>query len=48
MEYSASVWDNRTLENKKLLDSVHIEAARIITGATKLYSVDRMLAKKEE
>ena len=45
MEYSASVWDNCTLENKKLLDSVHKEAAKIITGATKLCSVDKMLAE---
>ena len=45
MEYSASVWDNCTLQNKKLLDSVHNEAARIITGANKLCSVDKTLAE---
>ena len=45
MEYNASVCDNCTLENTKLLDSVYNEAARIITGVTKLCSVDKMLTE---
>ena len=39
LEYSDVVWDNCSLELKKLLDAVHVEAARIVTGATKLYSI---------
>ena len=39
LEYSDSVWDNATTEPKKQLDPIHIEAARIITGATKLCSI---------
>ena len=33
LEYS-DVWDTCSLESKKLLDAVHVEAARIVTGAT--------------
>ena len=38
LEYSDVVWDNCSLETKKQLDTIHVEAARIITGATKLCS----------
>lgn len=44
MEYSDSVWDNTSTEAKKQLESVHNEAARIITGATKLCSIDKLLS----
>lgn len=44
LEYSDAVWDNATTENKKQLEAVHNEAARIITGATKLCSIDNLLA----
>ena len=30
LEYSDTVWDNCSLASKKLLDAVHIEAARIV------------------
>lgn len=43
LEYSDSVWDNCSNETKKQLDAIHIEAARIITGATKLCSVNKLL-----
>ena len=33
-EYSDTVWDNCSLASKKLLDAVHIEAARIVSGGT--------------
>ena len=42
LEYSDVVWDNCSLESKKLLDAVHVEAARIVTGATKLCSIKRL------
>ena len=40
LEYSDVVWDNCSLESKKLLDAVHVGAARIVTGATKLCSIE--------
>ena len=41
LEYSDTVWDNyNTLESKKLLDAVHVETAWIVTGATKLCSIE--------
>ena len=42
LEYSDTVWDNCSSESKKLLDAVHVEAARIVTGATKLCSIDKL------
>ena len=40
--YSDVVWDNCSLESKNLLDDVHVEAAQIVTVATKLCSIDRL------
>ena len=42
IEYSDIIWDNCSMETKKQLDAIHIEAARIITGATKLCSIDNL------
>ena len=42
LKYSDTVWDNCSLASKKLLDAVHIEAARIVSGGTKLCSVDKL------
>ena len=44
LEYSDSVWDNLSQENVKLLESVHTEAARIISGATKVCNIERLFA----
>ena len=44
LEYCDSVWDSSSSEMKKKLDAIHIEAARTITGATKLCSIDKLLA----
>ena len=44
LEYSDSVWDNCSTETKKQLDAVHVEAARIITGATKLCSINKLVS----
>ena len=41
-EYSDVIWDNCSLEAKKQLDAIHVEAARIITGATKLCSSEKL------
>ena len=43
LEYCDSVWDNASVEYKKQFDSVHIEAARNIAGATKLCSIEKLL-----
>ena len=42
LEYSDTVWDNCSLASKKLLDAVHLEAARIVSGGTKLCRVDKL------
>ena len=39
LEYRVSVWENATTESKQQLDAIHIEAAIIITGATRLCSI---------
>ena len=46
LEYSDSVSDNATAESKRKqqLEAVHNDAARIITGATKLCSINNLLA----
>ena len=43
LEYCDSVWENCPTETKRQLDVIHIKAARIITGATKLCSVSKLL-----
>ena len=37
------MWDYSSTEAKKQLEAIHIEAARTITGATKLCSINRLL-----
>ena len=44
IEYSDSVWDNCSMESKNQLESIYIEAARVITGATKLCSIEKLFA----
>ena len=44
LEYSDSVWDYSPAYVKKQLDDIHYEAARIITGGTKLCSHDKLLS----
>ena len=44
LEYSDSVWDNCSNGAKRQLDSIHHKAARIITGNTKLCSIEKLLA----
>ncbi len=42
LEYSSIVWDNCTNGDKEKLESVQIEAARIVTGATKLCKIENL------
>ena len=44
LEYCDSVWDNASVDSKKQLDPVHIEPARVITSATKLCSIEKLLS----
>ena len=43
LEYDDSVWDNGSNECKTQLESVHNEAARIVSGASKLCSIQNLL-----
>ena len=45
LEYSDAVWDNCSTATKKQLDAIHIDAARIISGATKLCSIDKLFSE---
>ena len=38
LEYGSGFWDNCTLQEKQNLEKIQLEAARIVTGATKLVS----------
>ena len=42
LEYGDVVWDNCTLNEKQELDKIQIEAARIVTGTTKLISIQTL------
>ena len=44
IEYGDSLWDNRSTESINQLESIHIEAARVITGANKLCSIQKLFA----
>ena len=45
LECSDAVWDNASTESKKQLEAVHNEEARIITGATKVCSINNFLSE---
>jgi len=42
LEYGDVIWDNCTNTQKKELDCIQNEAARIVTGATKLISIENL------
>ena len=42
LEYADAVWDNSTKTQEQDLKKIHIEAARIITGTSKLVSIDKL------
>ena len=39
------MWDNASSDAKKKLDAIHIEAGRIISGTTKLCSIEKLLVE---
>ena len=41
-EYSNVVWDHCSMENKRNMESIQIDALRIITGVTKLCSIQKL------
>ena len=42
LEYADAVWNNCTQYESKELDKIQNEAARVVTGATKLASIDSL------
>jgi hypothetical protein len=42
LEYGDIIWDNCTLQEEHDLENIQLEAARIITGATKLTSHEQL------
>ena len=42
LEYGDIIWDNCSLTNKRYIDTLQVEAARIVTGGTKLCSIHRL------
>ena len=45
LEYGDTIWDNCSQELKNDIEAVQIEAARIVTGATKLCNTDRLISE---
>ena len=45
IEYGNIIWDNCSKENKKALENIQLDAQRISTGATKLYSDESLIAE---
>jgi hypothetical protein len=45
LEYGAIVWSNCTVEQSNILESIHLEATRIVTGATKLCEITKLYQK---
>ena len=45
LEYGDVIWDNCTQYEKRELDKIQNEAARIVTGATKLVSLDTLYSE---
>ena len=45
LEYGDFVWDNCTNEDKNKIESIQIEAMRIVTGATKFVNIEKLYAE---
>ena len=45
LEYGDVIWDNCTQYEKRELDKIQNEAARIVTGATKLVSLNTLYSE---
>ena len=46
LEYGDVVWDNCTQQEKQDIEKIQIEAARIVTGTTKLVSINSLYEEK--
>ena len=42
LEYGDIIWDNCSIENKRNLENIQLDAARVLTGATKLCSTQKL------
>ena len=42
LEYGNIIWDSCTLENKRTIENIQLEAARLVTGGTKLCSFQKL------
>ena len=42
LEYGGTIWDNCTKTDKSRIESIQIEAMRIVTGTTKLCSIAKL------
>ena len=42
LEYVDIIWDNCSLENKRNIENIQLDAAHIFTGATKLCSTQKL------
>ena len=45
LEYADVIWDNCSQNDKYELDKIQYEAARIVTGCTKLVSINRLISE---
>jgi hypothetical protein len=45
LEYGDIVWSNCTVEQSNTLESIQLEAARIVTGATKLCEIAKLYSR---
>ena len=42
LEYGNIIWHNCSQESKKAVEKIQLDAARIVTGATKVCSVQKL------
>ena len=45
LEYCNEIWDNCTQYEKDYLEKIQIEAARIVTGTTKVVSIENLYSE---
>ena len=45
LEYADILWDNCTQQQKHELEKIQLEAGRIVTGTTKLVSIQKLYAE---
>ena len=42
LEYADVIWDNMSMSRNKQIENVQLEASRIVTGSTKLVSLNNL------